>query len=179
MKVQADRNLIDTVTMDVPLLVRLLELAREDLKSDVELHVVVERILRASKTSQVLTMADYPRFVKQKQEYTVKVLKAKARLERIAAHKQVASRYATYVANVKDLASRIFGEGITFDPSTPDPMIAHGEPLLFVDVGKDFRMQQVLYFSKALDRSPEKYNVNYVLPDIDKGKHVIRVTFVK
>lgn len=48
----------DTVSFDVPLLIRILELAREDLKSDVDLHNVVERIL-SLKDKGTLTMADY------------------------------------------------------------------------------------------------------------------------
>ena len=48
----------DHVSFDIPLFIRLLELAREDLKSDVELHNVVERTL-ALKNQGVLTMADY------------------------------------------------------------------------------------------------------------------------
>ena len=48
----------DTVTVDVPLLIRLLELAREDIKSDAELHKVVERILDI-KDNGTLTMDDY------------------------------------------------------------------------------------------------------------------------
>lgn len=50
---------VDIVKMDVPLLVRLLEYASEELQSDVELHKVVENIVARSKASDVLTMADY------------------------------------------------------------------------------------------------------------------------
>jgi len=49
---------VDTVTMDVPLLTRLLELARENIKSDEDLHVVLSRILEL-KNKDVLTMNDY------------------------------------------------------------------------------------------------------------------------
>lgn len=49
---------IDSVTLDVPLLVRLLELAREDIKSDVDLHSIVERMLKL-KNNGTLTMSDY------------------------------------------------------------------------------------------------------------------------
>jgi hypothetical protein len=35
----------DTVTMDIPLLIRVLEFIREDVKTDVELHKVVERLI--------------------------------------------------------------------------------------------------------------------------------------
>lgn len=48
----------DTITMDIPLFIRMLELAREDIKSDVELHNVVERAL-SLKNSGTLTMGDY------------------------------------------------------------------------------------------------------------------------
>jgi hypothetical protein len=48
----------DTVVLDIPLLIRILELAREDIKSDVDLHRVVERLIQIRKKG-VLTMADY------------------------------------------------------------------------------------------------------------------------
>lgn len=48
----------DTITMDVPLLTRLLELAREDIQDDAELHHVLERII-ALKNQPVLTMDHY------------------------------------------------------------------------------------------------------------------------
>jgi hypothetical protein len=48
----------DSVTMDIPLLIRTLELAREDVKSDAELHHVVENLLKL-KNKKVLTMDDY------------------------------------------------------------------------------------------------------------------------
>ena len=48
----------DNVTLDIPLLIRLLELAREDIKTDAELHHVVERTL-AIKDRGTLSMDDY------------------------------------------------------------------------------------------------------------------------
>ncbi len=56
--VSESENSVDTVTMDVPLLTRVLELAREDLKSDVDLHFVLTNILKI-KNKGVLTMQDY------------------------------------------------------------------------------------------------------------------------
>ena len=50
---------IDTVTVDIPLLIRLLEHAREDVKSDAQLHEVVTRIIKQSKVNAVLTMDHY------------------------------------------------------------------------------------------------------------------------
>lgn len=50
----------DTVEMEVPLLLRLLEMVREEVKSDEELHVVVENLLTESKSSDTpLTMDHY------------------------------------------------------------------------------------------------------------------------
>lgn len=56
---------IDTVTIDVPLLVRLLELAREDLKTDVQIHNVVTNMVSLSKQKDTLAMEDYAAIAKQ------------------------------------------------------------------------------------------------------------------
>jgi len=53
----------DLITVDVPLFIRLLELAREDIKTDAELHNVVERVISESKSSGTLTMDHYPTIV--------------------------------------------------------------------------------------------------------------------
>lgn len=49
---------IDHVTFDIPLLIRVFELVREDIKTDKDLHDVVERII-SLKNRGVLTMDDY------------------------------------------------------------------------------------------------------------------------
>jgi len=48
----------DTVTLDIPLLIRILELVREDIKDDASLHRVVERMLDL-KNKGPLTMDHY------------------------------------------------------------------------------------------------------------------------
>jgi hypothetical protein len=45
--------------LDVPLFIRLLEYAREDAKTDMDLHDVTEKIIAAASKGQVLTMSDY------------------------------------------------------------------------------------------------------------------------
>jgi predicted ABC-type ATPase len=57
----------DSVEMDVPLMIRIMELAREDIKSDKELHDVAERLIKI-RNKGVLTMDDYDfiRSVKKK-----------------------------------------------------------------------------------------------------------------
>lgn len=54
----SDPDKKDSITMDVPLLIRVFELVREDVKTDMDLHNLVERLL-ALKDQGVLTMADY------------------------------------------------------------------------------------------------------------------------
>lgn len=54
----SDTDKKDSITMDVPLLIRVFELVREDVKTDMDLHNLVERLL-ALKDKGVLTMADY------------------------------------------------------------------------------------------------------------------------
>jgi hypothetical protein len=54
---------VDTVTIDVPLLIRLMELAREELKTDEQLHDVVTNIIAISKEIEPLGMKDYDRIV--------------------------------------------------------------------------------------------------------------------
>ena len=56
MKEAVDKT--DSVVMDIPLLIRVLELAREDLKSDVDLHKVIEKLIDI-RNKGILTMADY------------------------------------------------------------------------------------------------------------------------
>jgi hypothetical protein len=53
----------DQVTMDIPLLTRTLELAREDIKSDEDLHHVIENLIDL-KDKSVLTMDDYQNIAK-------------------------------------------------------------------------------------------------------------------
>ena len=52
-------NPIDTITMDVPLFIRMMEFAREDAKSDLDLHDVAEKAISLSNNGKTLTMSDY------------------------------------------------------------------------------------------------------------------------
>ena len=53
----------DTITVDVPLFIRLLEYAREDASTDMDLHDVAENIIRLSETGKILSMNDYDSIV--------------------------------------------------------------------------------------------------------------------
>lgn len=54
-----DVNPVDTVELDVPLLLRMMEYAREDAKTDMDLHDVTEKMIHLSKTGETLSMAQY------------------------------------------------------------------------------------------------------------------------
>ena len=53
------RNPRDIVKLDVPLLIRILEFAREDASSDEELHKVASNIIDLSSVGETLGMMDY------------------------------------------------------------------------------------------------------------------------
>lgn len=52
------KDSVDVITMDVPLFIRLLEYAREDAKTDMDLHNLTEKAVKASKKG-ALSMKDY------------------------------------------------------------------------------------------------------------------------
>jgi len=49
----------DIITVDVPLFIRLLEYAREDAQSDMDLHDVAENIISLAASGKTLSMEDY------------------------------------------------------------------------------------------------------------------------
>jgi hypothetical protein len=56
-------NPTDKATLDIPLLIRLLEYSKEDAQTDMDLHKVAENIIALSKEGKTLTMSDYNRIV--------------------------------------------------------------------------------------------------------------------
>ena len=58
----------DTVSLDIPLLIRLLEYAREDAQTDVDLHNVAERLINLSRSGKTLNMSNYGTVVPGKSE---------------------------------------------------------------------------------------------------------------
>jgi len=60
---EATEDAIDTITMDVPLFLRMLEYAREDAENDLDLHNVTEKAVAGTKQQGVLSMDDYEMLV--------------------------------------------------------------------------------------------------------------------
>ena len=65
-------NAKDTVTFDIPLLIRVLELTREKIKSDIDLHKMVERLINM-RNKGVLSMNDYKFITKLREEYSEEI----------------------------------------------------------------------------------------------------------
>jgi hypothetical protein len=63
----------DTIKLDVPLFIRLLEYAREDAQTDMDLHNVAEKAISLSETGKTLTMSDYEMIVGGSQEELAEV----------------------------------------------------------------------------------------------------------
>lgn len=73
-------NPADKITVDVPLFIRLLEYAREDAKTDMDLHNVTENAIALSETGKTLTMAQYDEIVKNPQQELQERLKKLANI---------------------------------------------------------------------------------------------------
>ena len=52
-------NQRDIITVDVPLFIRLLEYAREDAQTDMDLHDLADNIISLSTSGKTLSMEDY------------------------------------------------------------------------------------------------------------------------
>jgi len=61
-------NPSDVVKMDIPLFIHMLEYAREDASTDINLHDVAEKATSLSANGKTLTMADYANLVKGEME---------------------------------------------------------------------------------------------------------------
>lgn len=58
-------DVVGNICMDVAFLLRLMEECRESVKTDVELHVLLEKVLQQMSTTEVLTMENYAEIVPQ------------------------------------------------------------------------------------------------------------------
>jgi hypothetical protein len=65
-QIKENVNPIDVIKIDVPLFIRLLEYAREDAKTDMDLHDLTEKIINLSSSGNTLTMNDYNNIMSKK-----------------------------------------------------------------------------------------------------------------
>jgi hypothetical protein len=67
-ELEKEDNPQDIISVDVPLFIRLLEYAREDAQTDMDLHDVAENIIKLSAEGEPLTMANYDDIVGTQEE---------------------------------------------------------------------------------------------------------------
>lgn len=60
---ESNENPQDVLKMDIPLFIRLLEYAREDAQTDMDLHDVTERLIQLSASGNVLSMHEYDQII--------------------------------------------------------------------------------------------------------------------
>lgn len=58
-----EENPIDIISMDVPLFIRMLEFAREDASTDMDLHDLAQKAIKMSSEGEPLTMMHYDELV--------------------------------------------------------------------------------------------------------------------
>ena len=63
---EQEGNMIDVITVDVPLFIRLLEFAREDATDDMKLHSVTEKLTELCADGDIMTMEQYDDIVSDK-----------------------------------------------------------------------------------------------------------------
>lgn len=63
-----EEDKVDTITMDIPLFLRMLEYSREDAKKDLDLHDVTEKANKLGKEKGILSMEDYDAIVSAAEE---------------------------------------------------------------------------------------------------------------
>jgi hypothetical protein len=61
--VKSEENPTDTVTLDIPLLIRVMEYAKEDAKTDMDLHAAAENMIQLAKDNRILNMDDYDKII--------------------------------------------------------------------------------------------------------------------
>ena len=75
----------DLIAMDVPLFIRMLEYAREDAETDMDLHDVTERAIEATKLRGLLSMEDYESIIGKPSKVDEVRLVPKDQIETLAA----------------------------------------------------------------------------------------------
>jgi len=91
---------VDTITVDIPLMIRLLELAREDVKTDMELHKITERLIEI-RGKGMLSMEDYDFIANGKAKIKEEVELNEDNLDSIAKKHGMEFNRTTYGAGMK------------------------------------------------------------------------------
>ncbi len=115
----------DIIAMDVPLFIRMLEYAREDAQSDMDLHDVAERAIEAVKLRGLLSMEDYNDLIGEPIEEETGYSKYLATPENPKGKTpgltpDIMSKILMKIANVDDIDETTrLGEGVIYEELCP------------------------------------------------------------
>ena len=115
-----EEDAIDTITMDVPLFIRVLEYAREDAQADMDLHDLAEKAIAATKQQGLLQMDDYDMLVGEKESVDEKMLVPTDKIDRMA--RDIAAKYFSSKTDKKD-AIEILKQAIKDSYKAIDPEV--------------------------------------------------------
>ena len=119
---EEETDAVDTITMDVPLFIRMLEYAREDASADVDLHDVAENAVSLNKQQDILSMDDYDALLPTDSEPMDESKYAKDVLN--TSQKSALNSYVKNPATLADVIIAFTGEVMSnekFDPKTTAP----------------------------------------------------------
>jgi hypothetical protein len=137
-EVEEETDAVDTITMDVPLFIRMLEYAREDASADVDLHDVAENAVSLNKEQDILSMDDYDALLPSDAEPLDEVDQNPFELP-----SSIVTKANTKVNDVKSFANIL---KIIYD------QIQQGET---IDFSKNQNIKYVLqYLDKAMNEKP-------------------------
>lgn len=138
----------DTITFDIPLLIRVLEFAREELKSDILLHKMVERLI-SIRGKGTLTMNQYGKIVKEEAEALGESYGARA--DKLLAHSHSLYRQSTKetdpakkekMVQMSSKAHKVFMKAKEQHfKRNPEAQAAHNQKIMS-GIGKDYKDQE-------------------------------------
>lgn len=140
-------NPTDVICVDVPLFIRLMEYAREDASSDMDLHDVAERIIKLSGSGETVTMSSYDEIVGAQTE----IKEADMDLEQ--GRKNIISILKASEQG-QDAEIMIGGEPITLE--YPEARYVGGRYKAFLKAGRQEEFLRALTDARQFDRIMSK-----------------------
>jgi hypothetical protein len=118
-----EEDKVDTITMDVPLFIRMLEYSREDAAEDMDLHDVTEKAISLGKERGILQMDDYDEIIGAAEEIKEAVNLKQSKLS--SAEYQQAKKLKDFKASdwkwnaSEDLYTKVVNEAELSEASVP------------------------------------------------------------
>jgi len=103
---------VDTITMDIPLFLRMLEYSREDASQDMDLHDVTEKAISLGKERGILQMDDYDEIVGAAEE--IKEASSFAQQAAIAISKKKSGNYDKEGKRIKETSNPQSGKAAPY-----------------------------------------------------------------